>query len=949
MKELESADKVMEDIEKQIEALNARQAELEMEKRDLVLFNKLDAKRRVVEYLILSKDLHELRSKSSQADLEYNELVENSRKGNLKLNETKKQVKEGNETLTLRKASLATITNEISDHRNDLDCHLTEESKLKLRLSDLDKESQTQASEDMEDLKAEMEEKLLKKRKIEESLNVVNAKVEAQKQTLELLEQEKKEIVARSGRNEAFATADERDEWIKNQLKEKEKEREKNELLLVEHRTDLRSKKSDLDELEENLLSKRHEIEELDQELAELNLKKQQLTQDKFQYDSNNDKAFKARREAQSKRRDAENDFLLAESKMRVCKGFKDIRIGAENLQNMFESSPELAEGYHGFVFDHFSCSDQVKVAVDQVLGNRLWHHVVDSKHVATRIMKEFNRRKYSGVLNFIPIQNIQLKTMDMNLQEKEAIPLMEKLDFNQDPDSEKVMSFYFGRTLLCRDLEAAAKIARKTGLDCITLDGERSSGKGVFTGGYLDKSKNNLLCYKSFCKAKADLEELDQELASIAEVLGKLDIERRGVNRSLAESTNKIMLNERKLTESKSCLERFQVERNMLFAQCIDTEKLVTKVQTSLKLLENSCNHLRREMDEELNSQMTQEYQARFEDIVKKLQREKPMFKEASRSLETLETELAELEMEMDLLRRKIHYQADVEAKEADRSNMMTELSNKLILVSDNIKDVTETLARLEAIEEEHTTSLASLRTSVERNERLLDNLTETAADQNKKQGDILVKKNKYQGQIKILNAKVTELGGVDPNMEVKLKNKSRTSLKSLLEKIDKDLERYKHVNKKALEQFKMFETKDRLHEQYKALESSRERIVQLLEGLDEQRASMLDYTFKQVVKNFETTFARIVPGGEGNLAFVYPEVEESSEEEMTQPERFLRATGLKINVSFTGNIYLSFNCYINIQNLFLRKRCSQEHGPTVWWTEVSCGSDLHPGHAAM
>ena len=895
----------MEDIETQIEALNARQADLEAERRDLLLFNKLDAKRRVLEFLILSKDLAELRDKSIQADTDYNDLVENCRKGNQMLNETKKQVKDGNETLAARKARLATITKEIAEHRVALDVHHTEESKIKLKLADLDNESQNQASENIDDLKKDLEENLVKKRKLEETLTVEIAKVEAQKQTLELLEQEKKEIVARSGRNEVFATVEERDEWIKDQLEEKEEEKDRNELLRSEYQSDLRSKKADFAELEENLLGKKQEINDLEKDLAEFKLKKQQLTQEKFQLDSNIDKAFKAQREEQSRRRDVENAFRTADNKMRYCKGFKNIRIGAENLQNMFEKSPELTEGYHGFVYDQFSCPDTLKVAVDQVLGIRLWHHVVDSKEVATRIMKEFNRRRYPGVLNFLPIKDVHIKTMDRKLQEKDAMPLMERLEYNPDSDAqaEKVLSFFFGRTLLCRDLEAAVKIARRTGLDCVTLDGEKGSGKGVLSGGWVDKSKNNLLCYENFSNAKAALDDLDQQLSSIADDLSQLDTERRNVIRGLRDSNNKILINEGKLTEAKSCLERFQAERNLLFAQCIDTEKLVTKVQTSLKLIETSCAHLRRELDEDLNSQMTQEYQARFEDIVKKLQKEKPRFKDASRNLETLETELANLENELDLLKKRIHCQAEVEAREADRANMMTELSNKLALVSDNVKDVTESLARMEATEVEETTSLASLRSSVEGNERLLGNLTESVADQNKKQGDILVKKNKYQSQIKTLNAKVTELGGVNPNMEAKLKNESSSSLKGLLKKTVKDLGRYDKVNKKALEQFKIFETKDRLQEQYKALESSRERIVQLLEGLDEQRASMLDYTFKQVVKNFETTFARIVPGGEGNLAFVYPEVEESSEEEMTQSQRFLRAKGLKINVSFTGN----------------------------------------------
>lgn len=33
---------------------------------------------------------------------------------------------------------------------------------------------------------------------------------------------------------------------------------------------------------------------------------------------------------------------------------------------------------------------------------------------------------------------------------------------------------YIFGRTLICRNLEVATKLAKTTGLDCVTLDGDQ-------------------------------------------------------------------------------------------------------------------------------------------------------------------------------------------------------------------------------------------------------------------------------------------------------------------------------------------------------------------------------------------------------------------------------------------------------------------------------------------
>ena len=41
------------------------------------------------------------------------------------------------------------------------------------------------------------------------------------------------------------------------------------------------------------------------------------------------------------------------------------------------------------------------------------------------------------------------------------------------DPKYDTAMRYLFGKTLICRHLDAATKLSRSTGLDCVTLDGQ--------------------------------------------------------------------------------------------------------------------------------------------------------------------------------------------------------------------------------------------------------------------------------------------------------------------------------------------------------------------------------------------------------------------------------------------------------------------------------------------
>ena len=80
--------------------------------------------------------------------------------------------------------------------------------------------------------------------------------------------------------------------------------------------------------------------------------------------------------------------------------------------------------------------------------------------------------------------------------QTKDAIAMVTKLDYEDRYD--KALRYIFGRTLICRNLEVATQLARTTGLDCVTLDGDQVSSKGSLTGGYFNKSRSRLEIQKT-------------------------------------------------------------------------------------------------------------------------------------------------------------------------------------------------------------------------------------------------------------------------------------------------------------------------------------------------------------------------------------------------------------------------------------------------------------------
>lgn len=75
-----------------------------------------------------------------------------------------------------------------------------------------------------------------------------------------------------------------------------------------------------------------------------------------------------------------------------------------------------------------------------------------------------------------MPLNRLNVREIDYP-QTEDALPMVTKLQYSERFD--KAMRYIFGKTMICRNLEVASVLARTTGLDCVTLDGDQVSSKG--------------------------------------------------------------------------------------------------------------------------------------------------------------------------------------------------------------------------------------------------------------------------------------------------------------------------------------------------------------------------------------------------------------------------------------------------------------------------------------
>ena len=87
-------------------------------------------------------------------------------------------------------------------------------------------------------------------------------------------------------------------------------------------------------------------------------------------------------------------------------------------------------------------------------------------------------------------------------------------------------------------------------------------------------------------------------------------------------------------------------------------------------------------------------------------------------------------------------------------------------------------------------------------------------------------------------------------------------------LQAVNEALKKFSHVNKKALEQYNNFtRQRDQLIERREDLDKSATSIQELIDHLDQRKDEAIERTFKEVAKNFEEVFEKLVPAGRGRL----------------------------------------------------------------------------------
>ncbi|KAL2945568.1 Structural maintenance of chromosomes protein 3, partial [Bienertia sinuspersici] len=529
-----------------------------------------------------------------------------------------------------------------------------------------------------------------------------------------------------------------------------------------------------------------------------------------------------------------------------------------------------------------------------------LFHVVVDSDETATKIIRQLNASK-GGRVTFIPLNKVKPSNVTCP-QNDDVVPLLKKLKFQENYTN--AFSQVFGRTVVCRNLDVAARVARADGFDCITLEGDQVSKKGGMTGGFYDYRRSKLK-FMNIIKQNTRIIDLkDKELKEkITEKITeqqKLDAD-RAHHRSEIEQLRQEIADANKQKRSTS-------------AALVKKEKLLSNMSAQIEQLNANVALKQDEMGTDLVDHLTPEERDLLSRLNPEIKEMKENLMECRSKLVEIETKKSELETNLstNLLRRQQELEAIVSSAENEELSAEAESKQKEVDEAKSlVQEATEELKRVSMSMENITKELKKIKTENDRLQKLREDYEKQLQKEAEELEQLISNKNMLLARQEEYSKKIRELGPLSSDAFDTYRRKGAKELHKMLHKCNEQLQQFSHVNKKALDQYVNFtEQREELQKRQAELDAGDEKIKELIEVLDQRKDESIERTFKGVARNFREVFSELVQGGHGFLVMMKKkdgdngddDQDEDVPRETDNEGRVEKYIGVKVKVSFTG-----------------------------------------------
>lgn len=858
---------MLNDIEKRLDELN-------IEKEDLKIFEKLNNKKKMLEFNIYDREMNAITDQISKIDDNYSISAQETESLNTELEQREIQISNLENDLLNLQSKETFLKIDFKENENELQDIFKKLADINIQLQDntTDTKSSTSSESYLQNINSLKLEIKNEKSKIGETRNLLNdyknKEVEL-KFKIEDLRQKQMLIISKKNQSSKFSSKTERDKYIKTEISGLNETKDKKQQLVEVLKTELQNTEKSIKLLQEED-SKRDSTKELDDAIDNFNNQISVLkTEARNLVD---DRSLDWRKESKLNSVIAAKEEQLSTVEQSLRGNIDRMTINALDTVKRIAHrlGPNIENGIYGYLGELIDVSEKYKTAVDVIGGNSLFHIVVNNDQTASILINEMKKEKNCRT-TFIPLN--RLKNDDFNFPNgNDFVPLIKKIAY--DSFLGPAIKQIFGRTVVCVSLQKGYELASAYQLTAITLDGDRCNNNGVLTGGYRDFKVSRLDYLKNLRTCKAEIFQIKEEISQIKSEINEKDFS--------------ISTNYQKTLELKNSLNLKLSEKSEILSKFAKIENSIAKYQQEVNLIENkiksnefSIESIQQKIDnfnDELDSPFSQNSISSDDDVLlRKIYQELPLLeKEQQKLLVEIDKHELNISSMTTFLTESIYpryNQLKLEFASSKESEKDNDFANEDLQRRFDKTKQRET--ELKKIETEINSKLSDLKKQINSKTDQINELNDEQEafikqfeDYGKSTDKNLVKKVRLKSRKHELEKSIGELGALPEETLTLFEGNSTESLSKKLTVVNQRLKSYNHINKKAMEQFAKFsKQRDTLFERLDELNEAKGSIENLIKVLQNRKNDAIIRTFREVSIGFSKIFEQLVPLGKGKL----------------------------------------------------------------------------------
>lgn len=541
--------------------------------------------------------------------------------------------------------------------------------------------------------------------------------------------------------------------------------------------------------------------------------------------------------------------------------------------------------GFRGLVPELIEVPAQLGLAIGTALGAGMENIVVETSHSA-RLAIELLKKKRWGRITFLPLDNLRYTGIperfrqDLN-REKGVVGWADEL-VKYEPIDELAIKYLLGRVLVVDDMTIGFKVFRQYNLPfrLVTMEGEIINASGAITGGTRSHRQPNML-------------ERRQEGKALRQRLHELVLSEKANRERLEQVTNQINEVETRLAELRRASAEQDFQLQMVNQEETRVLELVSKNKTErdqYSLEKSQLEGVIRELHTQLET-LVEEYQShRAQNTLIDDQNENAKMK--------LETIRRECEVKKE---RYSSYQEQLMMKKRELENDSRNIDQFIQVLNSYRQSAAEANGLQTRLQQEVTTHLERIETSLEGINRLQRELEEVAAaigagrreDEQELHWLTEVEKNmaqtkremeQVQEQVRMYEIRIarmeTELAGLQAQWHEKYPSRSMGADLGLLtprqlrearrriEELSNEIEELGPIDIESIKEYDdLRERYDFLSQQTEDLSVAKASLESLLRETEKTMATNFSEFMAKANASFRHTFQEIFDGGDASL----------------------------------------------------------------------------------